>query len=43
MGDDADVDCVGDLLREYETKSNQSILIIWVCTVQIVRISFDMT
>ncbi|KAJ7890751.1 hypothetical protein B0H13DRAFT_2277020 [Mycena leptocephala] len=29
MGDDADVDCVGDLLREYETKSNQSILIIW--------------
>ncbi|KAJ7725573.1 hypothetical protein B0H16DRAFT_1736098 [Mycena metata] len=28
-GDDADVDCIGDLLREYATKSTQSILVIW--------------
>ncbi|KAJ7853787.1 hypothetical protein B0H14DRAFT_3449983 [Mycena olivaceomarginata] len=33
-GDDADIDCVDDLLREYEAreydaKSNQSVLIIW--------------
>ncbi|KAJ6573043.1 hypothetical protein DFH09DRAFT_1152231 [Mycena vulgaris] len=28
-GDDADIDCVGDLLREYATKSTQSILIVW--------------
>ncbi|KAF8164130.1 hypothetical protein K438DRAFT_1858172 [Mycena galopus ATCC 62051] len=28
-GDDADVDCIGDLLREYATKSTQSILVVW--------------
>ncbi|KAJ6573046.1 hypothetical protein DFH09DRAFT_395660 [Mycena vulgaris] len=28
-GDDADDDCVGDLLREYAKKSNQSILVVW--------------
>ncbi|KAF7342227.1 Phosphoglycerate mutase family [Mycena venus] len=28
-GDDADVDCLGDLLREYATKSTQSILVVW--------------
>ncbi|KAJ6569016.1 hypothetical protein B0H19DRAFT_1065798 [Mycena capillaripes] len=28
-GHDADVDCVGDLLREYATKSTQPILVVW--------------
>ncbi|KAJ6449975.1 hypothetical protein C8R45DRAFT_1044190 [Mycena sanguinolenta] len=28
-GDDADPDCIGDLLREYATKSTKSILVVW--------------